>query len=108
MLKPRSAKLIVLDILEDIGAAEGFNAGFFGDGLLSEERGLLGLTIAEVSMRRGPARIAGFESRILLSFSLKRVIDRADIRSCAPLLWTSGSLSRLFLGRWFGRRFGVA
>lgn len=51
-LKPRSAKLIVREIREVIGAGVFFNAGFMGDMLLAE-LGLFGVVIFE-SILRGP------------------------------------------------------
>lgn len=77
--KPRSAKLIVLEMREAFGAAVAFKAGFFGDGLL-ERTGLLGT--GTDSSRRG--RKDGLFSISPVSCSLRREIDRADIRSCAP------------------------
>jgi hypothetical protein len=59
-LKPRSAKLIVREIREAIGAGVFFSAGFMGDMLLPE-LGLLGVVIFE-SILRGPECTESFSS----------------------------------------------
>lgn len=59
-LKPRSAKLIVREIREAIGAGAFFNAGLMGDMLLPE-LGLLGVVIFE-SILRGPECKESFSS----------------------------------------------
>lgn len=59
-LKPRSAKLIVREIREAIGAGVFFNAGLMGDMLLPE-LGLLGVVIFE-SILRGPECKESFSS----------------------------------------------
>jgi hypothetical protein len=52
-LKPRSAKLMVLEIREVFAAGVFFNAGFLGDTLLIEP-GPLGVIVVMESILRGP------------------------------------------------------
>lgn len=78
-LKPRSAKLMVLEIRDAFGTTAAFMAGFFGETLL-KETGLWG-TEVDGSNRRG--RNERLFSVPAVSCSLKREIDRAEIRSCA-------------------------
>ena len=83
--------MIVREILDALGAAVGFKADLLGDELFDE--GLRGAGV-NPSILRGPARI---DSGMPFSGSRRREMDRADIRSCAPTIWTSGSLVRLVL-----------
>lgn len=103
--KPRSAKLIERDIRGVRSVAEVFGAGLLGVILLTVlgpfgvDKGrsaLLGIVRVEYPWLLGP-----------VSCSLNRDIDLADIRSCMPENWTSGSLGRfdfVVLRGW--RRFG--
>lgn len=80
-LKPRSAKLIVLEIREVIGAGAFFNAGLMGDMLLTEP-GLFCVVMFESILRGLLGWKDSFSSAGLVSWSRRRMIERADNRSC--------------------------
>lgn len=84
-LRPRRAKLIVRDIRGNLVLEELFKAGFLGEALFVDT-GLLGAG-SGMSICRDAERV--------LSFSLRRDIDLAEILSCALDAFTSGSLGRL-------------